>query len=278
MKPKLRKILIILNIAVIFICLLGIGNTVYQNMKSKKIYAETQELVLLPEALPDINTEQEPDNVQAISESAKEIIETNDFFADALLDMSFDELILKNADVIGWIIIPDTAISYPIVQGKDNKYYLRRTWTKEKNIAGCIFLDYQSDKEFNSFNSIIYGHKMRNGTMFGSLANYKNDGYLEEHPSIYIVKENRVLRYDIFAAYEASVKTKEAYQRIFDTDIDKENYITFCKESSTIHSDIVPTSKNNILTLSTCTGNGYTTRWVVQAVLSYEVSNTDNSN
>jgi hypothetical protein len=78
---------------------------------------------------------------------------------------------------LGWILIPDSPISYPMVQGNNNSYYLKRTWRGNSSVVGAIFLDAQCDDDFSDFNTIIYGHRMNNGSMFAGLAKYKNYSY-----------------------------------------------------------------------------------------------------
>ena len=107
---------------------------------------------------------------------------------------------------------------------------------------------------------------MRNGSMFGGLKQYKDLDYWKEHPSVYIVDDSGVHRYDIFAAHEVGVRTITYGLGITDQDT-KEKFIQFAQTGSVIETGVVPTVEDRVLTLSTCTGNGYDTRWVVQAVL-----------
>ena len=170
-----------------------------------------------------------------------------------------------NPEVIGWILIPGTGISYPLMQTEDNDYYLKHTWKREKNSSGAIFLDYRNSSSFGDFNSLIYGHRMRNGSMFGSLQNYKETSFWQTSPSIYIMDAGGVHRYDIFAAYEADVK-----ETLFTPGIpepsQRQKMLEHSGACSVIRTGIAPTETESILTLVTCTGKGYSTRWVVQAV------------
>lgn len=171
-----------------------------------------------------------------------------------------------NSQVVGWIAIPETELSYPMVQAEDNDYYLNRTWKMERSSLGAIFLECQVRPDFSDFNTIIYGHRMRNGSMFGSLKHYDDISYWEEHPSIYIVDDSGVHRYDIFAAYEPDVTALTFGLGISRADT-KQRFIQLALEASVIDTGVTPTTQDQILTLSTCTGRGYSTRWVVQAVL-----------
>ena len=186
--------------------------------------------------------------------------------AQFLLQQDLEGLREVNGAVLGWICIPDTPISYPLLAVKDNEEYLRRAWDGTKNNAGCIFLECKNQRDFSDFNTIIYGHYMRNGTMFGSLHEYRDPEYLLQHPAVYIVTDEQVRRYEIFASYEADV-VSDTYRLYFEDDQRREDCLAQYREQSVVGSPLAPTAQDSILTLSTCTGSGYQTRWVVQAVL-----------
>ena len=82
-----------------------------------------------------------------------------------------------NSDVIGWIAIPGTEISYPLVQGTDNDYYLTHTWNQNSSAVGAIFMDCRCSADFSGFNTIVYGHRMNNGSMFAALKHYQKAGF-----------------------------------------------------------------------------------------------------
>ena len=189
-----------------------------------------------------------------------------DPYADALRNMDFAALQEVNSDVLGWILIPYTRISYPLVQGSDNAYYLNHTWKKTSSSVGSIFLECQNSSSLGDFNTIVYGHRMRNGSMFASLKYYDQQSYWVEHPRVYIMNKAGMYTYEIFSAYEAGV-TEDTYRLGFGGDTQKQAFLDFCVEKSVISTGIVPTVEDRILTLSTCTGRGHETRWVVQAVL-----------
>ena len=140
-----------------------------------------------------------------------------------------------------------------------------------KNSAGAIFLECQNAADFSDFNTIVYGHNRRNKVLFGSLSAYKDYAFWESHPSIYIANDDGIWQYDIFAVEEAGVKTIIYGLNIEKEEI-KEEYIRFSMKNSVIDTGIVPETTDKFLTLSTCTDYGYSTRWVVQAVLNREAS------
>lgn len=180
-----------------------------------------------------------------------------------------------NNDVLGWIEIPDTELSYPILQSADNDYYLNLTWEGEPDSAGSIFLESQVDPELADFNTIIYGHRMRNLSMFGSLKFYENIDYWEEHPNVYIMIEGATYRYDIYAAYYADPEDI-TYKLKINSRPKKQELIQFGLDNSVIETGIIPSTFDRILTLSTCTGSGHESRWVVQAVYRMEADTPEN--
>lgn len=186
--------------------------------------------------------------------------------AAVLAKINLEALQKVNSDVQGWIAIPGTKLSYPIVQGKDNAYYLKRNWKKEDSISGSIFLESTNSSDFSDFHTLIYGHRMRDGSMFGVLKNYQNPDFWREHPRIYLVFGDGICSYDIFAAYETGVESMVYRLDLEEKGMEKE-FFQFCRESSVFDADVTPEPGAGILTLSTCTGWGHATRWVVQGCL-----------
>ena len=184
--------------------------------------------------------------------------------AEALREIDFSALRETNEDVRGWIHIPDTKLSYPLMQGEDNDYYLNFTWQKYRNPVGSIFLDYRSSPDLSDFHTIIYGHRMNDESMFGQLWKYRDAAYLEEHPRIYIANDENSYIYEIFALYEAY--SMSTYRLDFENDEDRRQFIDYCISRSETDIGIIPGEDDHIITLSTCTGRGHDTRWVIHAV------------
>lgn len=117
--------------------------------------------------------------------------------------------------------VPGTKVSYPIVQGKDNSTYLHRTFQKKYNPSGCIFLDCKCKKDFTSDNNIIYGHHMRDGSMFATFVKYKDQSFWKKHQKIilYLPKETRTLK-----VIAARANKPEKLPIEFKNNKDRENY------------------------------------------------------
>jgi sortase B len=261
---KKRKILMIVLAAVFAV---SAGMLIYelsQYRKGQEIYTEAEELV----DLPNFEEIEHPD-VSADSEETQETQETPvyiDPYAEQLKNMDFSALREVNPEVLGWILIPGTVVSYPFLQTDNNSYYLTHTWKTWTSIVGSIFLEYQNRSDFSDFNTVIYGHNMNNGSMFGTLKKYKSQSYWRSHPTVYITDNSGSRAYKIFAAYEVST-IGSTYQIGFPSEQSRQDFLNFCMDQSVISTGVVPTVNDHIITLSTCTGRGHATRWVVQAVL-----------
>lgn len=267
-----RRILTILLTVVLLGSLAGMGYRQMQYREAEVVYQEAEELVQLPN-LEEI-APQTPEESQGESSSSAESPDTSqeevapvyvDPYAQALRDMDFAALREQNEEVLGWIVIPNTRISYPLVQGGDNSYYLNHTWRKNRSVVGAIFMEYRCSAGLSDFNTIIYGHRMNDRSMFGRLLDYKAQSHWESHPRFYITDDSGTHTYEIFAAYEAAVRSTP-YCIDFASDTEKQTFIDYCVFHSVIDTGVVPTVGDRIVTLSTCTGNGHATRWVVQGV------------
>lgn len=171
-----------------------------------------------------------------------------------------------NPDVIGWICIPNTQINYPLMQGQDNTYYLEHTWEGKPNPYGSIFLECENIPDFTEFNTIVYGHNMNNGSMFGALPTFAYEWHWKQSPYVYIVTDEGVFRYEIFSSYSAEVDSP-TYGLSFNQQKTREDFISMALEKSQIDTGITPAPTDRIITLSTCTGLGYENRRVVHAYL-----------
>ena len=184
-----------------------------------------------------------------------------------LADLTLSEIRAINPDVVGWIQIPGTPVDYPLLQGADNDFYLDHSWRKTYNSGGSIFMECQNSRNLTDFNTIIYGHRMTDSSMFNCLRHYDSQSYWEQHPTVYIRTEQNVYTYRIFSACQVHV-TDPVYWLITTQNSFKKTMINFCLENSAIQSDIVPTADDRIITLSTCINMGTSDyRWVVVAVL-----------
>ncbi len=181
--------------------------------------------------------------------------------------INFQELNAINEDIIGWLRIRALDVSYPIAQAEDNDYYLHRTFAREDNFAGCIFLNCTNSKYFTDQNSIVYGHNMKNGSMFGTLKKFQDQEVYDDCPYFWIFTPEFIYQYRIFSCSVVS-KIGDPYRTRFLTS-DFEEFIRTCQENSMIdNGGMEVTTNDRIVTLSTCTGDE-STRFIVQGKLAH---------
>ena len=188
-------------------------------------------------------------------------------FKEKIAEYDFDKLKEINTDIVGFIEVDNTNISYPVVKSSDNSYYLNHSYKKEKNNIGSIFLDYRNDLDNLSKNNIIYGHGRLDNTMFGSLNNLLDSSNLDSKESYYITLStpNSIMTFKIFSVYTIPkegyyIKTYFSSNKYF-----KEFLETIMKRSIYNFNTDVNTN-DKILTLSTCKDN-FGKRIVVHAKL-----------
>ena len=171
-------------------------------------------------------------------------------------EVDFDALKAINDDVVGWLeleAIP--SISYPIAQGEDNEYYLHRTIKKTYNFAGSVFIDSTNASDFSDCNTIIYGHNMKNGSMFGSLKKLLKDETLyDSDPYIYVYLPGYIYRYKIFSYYKDKPDSKMYWTA--DTLQEYRQYIRDALSLSVRDLGVETSEENNMVTLVTCSGSG----------------------
>lgn len=179
--------------------------------------------------------------------------------------VDFEKLRAVNEDVVGWIRFENLAISYPIMRGEDNDYYLRHTTNRTENKAGSIFMDYLNAPDFSDKNTFVYGHNMKNKSMFGLLNNYSGEQYYREHPYFWIYTPQGAARYQIFSCYVGSA-AGDSYQVGFGENEEFEAYLGRLRELSAYDTGVSVSKEDEIVSLSTCTASGDDYRFLVHGV------------
>lgn len=177
--------------------------------------------------------------------------------------IDFKKLKSQNQDIAGWIYIRGTTIDYPIVQGKDNEEYLHQDFNKKKSSSGTIFLDNNCKKDFTSDNNIIYGHHMKNGTMFAQLLKFREKSFLKKHNEIMIFTPDRTIHLKVISAYAQKAQNKIPVT--FANDEQKKAYI---KKIESMSEQTIKTSRINdshIYKFVTCSYEGEDNRTYVHA-------------
>lgn len=177
------------------------------------------------------------------------------------IKVNFNRLIKDNADIVGWIYCPDTAINYPVVQADDNLTYLETGINNEYLISGTIFTDFRNSEAGIDENYIIYGHNMRNGSMFGTIDNYSSQSYFEKHPYLYFLTPEKNFKIEVFAG-----KVVPYNDYIYQVNPDSKDYYTHLEEiikTSDFKSEVKYIRGEKTILLSTCTDNSGRTRYIL---------------
>ena len=258
MKNK-KKSNLLMNI--VLVIALGVfafsGFKIYQIYGNYKAIDEEYETIKQEFVAEEVIVEKETD-----AEGVEEEVTKVAFKVD------FDSLLAINEDVIGWIHFDEPAtISYPIMQAADNDYYLKHSLEKKYLSAGSIFMDYQNDSDFKDENTVIYGHNMKNGSMFGQLKKFKNKEFCKSNPYFYInTVDGREITYQIFAVKLVG-DTSSTYDKFYADKDEFQQYLNdIYKNAVYTSSDVSVSTDDRIVTLSTCTGDD-STRLVVFGVV-----------
>lgn len=197
------------------------------------------------------------------------------------IPVDFEALQKDYPDIYAWIQIPDTKVDYPIVQHEnDNSYYLNHTVEGKEKPEGAIFTEDYNEKDFKDPNTIIYGHNMKNGSMFRGLHDYQDRKFFKEHQDLVIYLPEQILHYKIFAAY---IYDDRHLMKSFDFEDEKvyasylQSIFTHNQMGDVIDNTAEVTKEDRIITLSTCNGNS-SQRYLVQAVLVSEEPETEQEN
>lgn len=166
-------------------------------------------------------------------------------------NVDFEKLAGINSDCIGWISACSNRIDYPIVKSKDNVEYLTKTVTGAENKSGAIFADKDCTDPFNQFQTLVFGHNMKNGSMFHYLVNYRDKDYYDNHRLIYVRTEHQLLTYEVFAAYREAASDSCIYDSVLNPD-DRAAFLKKVKEKSLYNTNVQLSTSDRILTLVTC--------------------------
>ena len=195
------------------------------------------------------------ENKQIINEIAESVTINEDTNEEKKYKINFEELKQKNSDTVAWLKIENTNIEFPIVQANNNSYYLTHNFDKEYNVAGWIFADYKNKLDGTDRNIVVYGHNMRNNSMFGSLKDVITEEWYnnEENKYITFVTENEYQTYQVFSVYQ--IKTEDYYIKTEFKSNEFTEFIDTITKRSKKYFGINVSKEDTILTLSTCANN-----------------------
>jgi sortase B len=184
------------------------------------------------------------------------------------ISVDWDYLRSVNSDVVGWLYCPGTVINYPVVQRNDHQYYLTHGFDGSSNSSGTLFVDMDSVEGIVQSNYIVYGHNMKDKSMFGSFQAYVNESYYESYPILYYLTPNGNYRIDLFCAHIVE-STEDNYPGYFSSTSDYQAYLNKVTASAFwVNYDVIST-EYQLFTMSTCTSAaGYSDpRLLVQGMM-----------
>ncbi len=279
MKKKRSIIYLIITIVCLVILVLAIAYILkyYENASEKEAMYESLQASMAGLPLPSPAPSAAPTETPVATATPKPEIPE-----DAALLRAVDFAALQEdtcADIYAWISIPDTRIDYPVLQHpSDDTYYLNYNLDGSKGYPGCIYTERENSRDFSDFNTVIYGHNMKNGSMFHDLHSYEDESFLSDHPYVYIYTPDRVLRYRIFAAYPYDDRHL-LYSFDYATPEGRAGYLSeifsIRSMSAVLDDQVAVTSDDRLITLSTCVGSQNEKRYLVQAVLVNDILLSD---
>jgi sortase B len=182
--------------------------------------------------------------------------------------MDFAPLKAMNGDAVGWILAQGNPIDYPVVRGTYNEYYLSHLFNHQTNKSGSIFMDYRNHGDFSDKNKVIYGHNMKDGSMFASLTEYKDQSRYDSFPTMALYTPDGDFTIELFAGIVAD-GNYEFIRFQFQNDKDFLDYINTLKEGSTFESDTIVKPNDRIVTLCTCSYEFNNARYALFGKLKY---------
>lgn len=260
---------------ILFVVLLGvfvfsawkIVDILQEYWAGEAFYADMNQYISVPEAPPE--TQPPKEETPQATEAEETVPEEEPQQESPWPEVDFDALKTINNQVVGWIYIPDTKVNYPIVQGQNNDQYLHHLLTGEYNSSGSIFLESKVAGDFSGRNNPIYGHNMKNGTMFADLIDYKSQSFYDEHPVGMLMTPEKNYYVRIYSGYVTS-SWGNAWELSF-SDSRFTQWLQDTAQKSCFDTDVVPTLNDRILTFSTCTYESNDARFVIHAVLEEEI-------
>ena len=273
----MRSILIIICLGVMLFSLWKLWGIVseyrasrnaYDDLAGKYVKVEVIEPELKKPVLSDGAGNDTSAKKETVTEAAEETAdETAHVPAEEsiMITVDFPTLVEECPDVVGWIYSPGTPINYPIVQSDDNEYYLHRLLDGSYNKGGTLFIDSYNQPDFSDWNTFLYGHNMRDNSMFGTVDNYRQKDYYGKHPVMYLLTPEK--NYVIELVAGCTIPADSAVYRMLNTVEDRDALVAELSRSSSFKANVELGEDDKLITLSTCVYDYDNARYVVVGVL-----------
>lgn len=202
-------------------------------------------------------------------ENIKKVSANYNTSENTVKEIDFKAMKKKFPDMVGWLYEEGTGIDYPIVQEKDNEFYLSHLADGRKNKLGAIFLDFSANDDFSSPVSVIYGHEIKNGSMFGNLHYYRNQEFYEKYPQFTLFTENAVFKIELIGSYLEDGQTG-SYPSAFENEKEFLSYLEEVKNKSFFKGRAEVEYDDKIIIFSTCAYDFYDARLAVVGTIKQE--------
>lgn len=256
---------------VLLICVFGFSAWQFvrlsgEYLQGNESYDSLEQYISVPEQTAEPENLDAPEQTEAASQTQTEGQETEPAVEVILpISVDFEALAKINPDIVGWIYIEDTTISYPVVQGEDNEYYLNHLFEGGTNKAGCVFLDANCREDFSGQNNVLYGHHLKNGSMFTGIRKYRDQSYYDAHPKGLLLTPESAYEICFFSGYVAS--TMESAWKLSFSAEDYDYWLEEIGNKSLFKAIAKPVAEDEILTLSTCSYEFTEARFVLHGIL-----------
>lgn len=263
MKHKRSKPLFFLLLVVFLAGAIFSGYKILEHYREQKASADAnQHLIQSGVTLLPAPTEPDLGSSQVPGPQVSQPVETTPGRDTAPIRVDFEALWQEGEDIVAWLYCPDTVINYPIVFSGDNEYYLYRLPNGQWNRAGSLFLDYQNDRNFLDYNSVVYGHNMKDDSMFGTLMYYQDPAYWKEHPVLYLLTPYQYYRVDVAAMLEVEASNQLIYSSPWDP-LEQQQLLDYIRQEALYDTGVELDVDHSLLTLSTCITVSSSRRYVL---------------
>lgn len=225
----------------------------------------TQMLIYRPEMPPERQQTTDDSNTTLSPVQQRPSVASINY--EPVVNQSIINLRDSHPSALGWISIPNTGVDHPFVQGRDNVFYLHRDINHNHSPSGTVFMDRRNSSDFSDFHTLIYGHNMRNGAMFGSLVEFNNRQFFDDNTIgyIFLPYHTYVIEFFAFAIIEPD---DPVFYGLWQYELqERVDFLTYVRRNSLHHRDINISGLDNFVTLSTCRNDAANSRMVLVGVL-----------
>lgn len=268
MGKGIRRVAAAAALSVFLLSIAAVGRILYRYHRDGEAYREAEERFAHISGAVDTAGEEWKETQEQGDEASPEAQGASGGTLVPPLVVDFGALEQVNGDVAGWLYCEDTPISYPLVRGEDNSFYLSHGYDRRENSSGAIFVDAACSAGFADANTILYGHHMKDGSMFACLEKWAEQGFYEAHPRMWLLTPEGDYRIDLFAGYVTPADS-EAYTIFTGPGPELEAYLAACAERSDFQADMDfrEEPEARYVVLSTCEYSFQDARYVLHGRL-----------